>query len=187
MNIQLPRNAVVEDVDEFGEPIPVEPQTADSKGTQMVCKIRYNALSTVTSLCASVHGPPLDVLRKPAETYQIASRNNNTGKNVALPERKTKWWLCFAELHMLFYQYFGDSKPRFAVNISDATATLLRDVSPATSVMVQFADKRKWSLEFENPNEAKRFVFAVTESKQAMEGTSIFFKKPKTFRPKLIP
>ena len=186
MTIHLPRTAVVEELDEYGEPIPVEPIVADSKGTQMVCKIRYNALSTVTSLCASVHGPPLDVLRKPAEIYQIASRNNNAGKNAGAPERKTKWWLCFAELHMLFYQYFGDSKPRFTVSIADATTTLLRDMSPLTFVLVLFNDKRKWVLEFETPNEAKRFVFAATESRKAADGSSIFFKNPRAFRPKLI-
>lgn len=184
------RNAVVEifsdAVDEFGEIPQVDQplETPVGKDKPMVCQIRYNALSTVTSFCTTIHGPPLDVLRRPADTYQIAPRNNTTGKTGGVPERKTKWWLCLIELNLLFYQYFGDTKPRFGVHIADATATIVKETSPITSVTITFADKRKWTLDFEGSNDAKRFVFAVNESKKAMDGNSIFFKRTKPFRNK---
>jgi hypothetical protein len=192
VNIQPTRNAVVEifsdSVDEFGEIPPIDPPPeavlAKDKPTAF-CQIRYNAVSTVTSFCTTIHGPPLDVLRRPADTYQIASRNNNgNGKGGGIPERKTKWWLCLIELNLLFYQYFGDTKPRFGVHIVDATVTIVKEIASATTVTVLFSDKRKWTLDFEGPNDAKRFVFAVNESKKAIDGNSIFFKRTKHFRNK---
>lgn len=186
LNIQPPRQNAVDTtlyIDENGEP-QTRPESLEGRSGK-VCQIRYNAVSTVTSCCFSIHGPPLDVLRRPAEIYQIASRNN-ANKNGGVPERKTKWWLCLVELNLLFYQYFGDTKPRFSIHIGEVSVALLNNVAPLTSVAVLFPDKRKWTLDFDNPNDAKRFVFAVTESKKAMEGNSLFFKRPKQFRGKFV-
>lgn len=135
----------------------------------------------MTSYCAHIHGPPLDVLRRTAEHYFHNPRNKN---NVA--ERKTRWWLCIVELNLLFYQYFGDTKPRFTIYIGDVMCTIPRDVANSSSAMIIFPDKRKWLFDFDAPYETKRFVYTVNESKKAMEGTSIFFKHQKQYAPKFI-
>lgn len=145
---------------------------------KMVVTLRYNALSTVTSFCAHMQGPPLDVLRRAAEQYMHTNPGRNKG--TVSGERKTKWWVCLVELNILFYQYLGDTRPRFATSIADASAVLAKD-SAVHSVYLTFPDRRKWMFDFETVIESKRFVFAVCESKRATEGTSIFFKHTKTF------
>lgn len=150
---------------------------------RMVAQIRYNAVSTVTSYCAHIQGPPLDVLRRTADHYYHNTRN----KNNSAAERKTKWWICLVELNLLFYQYLGDTKPRYAVYVADANAYVPKDnVNSGSSALLLFSDKRKWLLDFETPFEAKRFVYTMNESKKAMEGTSIFFKHQKQFSAKFI-
>lgn len=150
---------------------------------RMAAQIKYNAVSTVTSYCAHIQGPPLDILRRTADHYYHNTRN----KNNSAAERKTKWWICLVELNLLFYQYLGDTKPRYAVYLADATTQIPKDsVNSSSSALISFSDKRKWLLDFETPFEAKRFVYTMNESKKAMEGTSIFFKHQKQFTAKFI-
>lgn len=66
----------------------------------------------------------------------------------------------------MFYQNYGDSKPRFMVNIRDVSATLQHDM---TSVRLIFPDKRSWLFEFENKLQAKQFEFAITETQRSLD------------------
>jgi hypothetical protein len=162
--------------------LPPSQSLADSAASppqRQVAQIRYTALSSVTSYCAHIHGPPLDILRRTAEHYFHNPRNKN---NAA--ERKTKWWLCVVELNLLFYQYLGDTKPRFSVYIADTITYVPRDSVNNSSAIIVFPDKRKWLLDFETPYETKRFVSTISESKKAMDGTSIYFKHQKQYSAK---
>lgn len=136
------------------------------------CVIRYTSFSSITSMCLETHGPPLDVLRRPA--YAFANNPKAAG---AVQERKSKWWLCVVEGHLLFYQYYGDTRPRFIASIADATAIASREQQ--NSVVLLFGDRRKWVFDFDDVGQANRFVFTVTETRKAMEGTSYYFKKMK--------
>jgi hypothetical protein len=172
-------------LDSVPSPSPA-PLQSQSQAPRQVAQIRYTALNSVTSYCTHIHGPPLDILRRTADHYFHNPRNKNNNATVggAGPERKTKWWVCVVELNLLFYQYLGDTKPRFSVYIAETSVFIPRDSVNSSSAMVAFPDKRKWLLDFETPYETKRFVSTVNESKKAMDGTSIYFKHQKQYSAK---
>lgn len=142
------------------------------------CVVRFNAMSTITSFCAFIHGPPLDVLRRPPEGFGNQPKRA-TQATLGPQERKTRWWLCLTEMNLLFYQFFGDTRPRFSITIEECTAQHGKD-NLFSSVLL-FQDRRRWVFDFETQKEVNTFIFAVNESRKAAEGTSIFFKKARSF------
>lgn len=142
---------------------------------EKVIEVRYSALSHVTSFCCFIYGPPLDVLRKPSEAY---SANTGSKRGGMQSERKSRWWLAVAEMNILFYQYFGDLRPRYCCALIDCTATPVGELG----VVLSFNDRRKWYLEFKQVHEVNRFIFSVTESRKASEGNSMYYKSAKLFR-----
>ena len=127
-------------------------------------------LSTV----AAVTAPPLDILRRPVESYMISSHNpmNITSK---AKERTSRWWICLAELKIIFYQFMGDSKQRYSANIRDTTVAVSKEETK--SVIVNFGDRKKWLINFGTTVEAKKFAFTVVESKRALDGPTTYFKR----------
>ena len=127
----------------------------------------------VLSMVANVTAPPLDILRRPVESYMITSHSAASAAAKA-KERTSRWWICLAELKLTFYQFVGDSKQRYSVNIKDTTVAVSKDQTK--TAIVNFGDRRKWLINFNSPAEAKKFAFIVGESKRALDGTSIYFK-----------
>lgn len=138
--------------------------------------ILYKSFSLITTLCIETAGPPLDVLRRPAQLYNTNKSGNNTVNN---QERRTKWWMCIVDSNILFYQYFGDTVPRYVTSLTDATASLPKQQSNLT--VLSLADGRKWLFDFEERKQVNRFVFCVNETKRACDGNSIYFKSPPEF------
>ena len=140
------------------------------------CVVLYNALNSFTSFGLSAQGPPVDVLRKAPEMF-----STNVRKVAAMPERKTRWWLVLAELNLIFYQVFGDSKPRHTCHLFDAIAFVVKESGARHHASVVFADKRKWDFEFDNAVDMKRFVHCITECRRGMDNQSLYFKPGRRF------
>lgn len=139
----------------------------------MKSRSRYTPIHPVLSMVAAVTAPPLDILRRPVESYMISS-HSATNATTKAKERTTRWWICLAELKLTFFQFSGDSKTRYSANIKDTTVAVSKDQTK--TAIVNFGDRKKWLISFSTPAEAKRFAFVVSESKRALDGSSIYFK-----------
>ena len=138
--------------------------------------IQYKSFRLITTLCIETAGPPLDVLRRPAQLFNATHGHKGGGNaNVNNQERRTKWWVCIVEGRIIFYQYFGDTVPRYVASLSDATASPPKQQSNLT--VLTLGDGRKWLFDFEERKQVNRFVFCVNETKRACDGNSIYFKK----------
>jgi len=118
-----------------------------------------------------VLAPPLDILKK-----TVIATENFIGKKdaPAVERRASRYWFVLIELNVLFYQNYGDARPRYMTNIYDAVAVLQSDKS---SVRLNFPDKRSWLFEFSTTHLAKRFEFSVFESRKHKEnGSSVYIK-----------
>jgi hypothetical protein len=149
---------------------------------ERVVDIRYNALSVITSFCSFAYGPPLEFLRKPGEMFNLLSNSAAAKRGVIAPERKTRWWICVVEMNILFYQYFGDVRPRYSASVVDCTATVTGDLT----VQLLYNDRRRWCFDFQSLCDVNLFVFTITESKKAFEGSSIYFRNGKRVPRKLF-
>jgi len=88
--------------------------------------------------------------------------------------RTTRWWICITEQKIFFYQFYGDSDPRFIADVSNAMSYVGRD--GVSTVSVTFPD-RIWVIDFDEKSHAHRFHFALEEGKRAAAGASIIIKK----------
>jgi len=140
------------------------------------CVVLYNALSSFTSFGLSAQGPPVDVLRKPPEMF-----STNVRKVAAMPERKTRWWVVLAELNLIFYQVFGDTKPRHSCHLFEASVFIVKESGGRHQASVTFPDKRKWDFEFDNAVDMKRFVHCINECRRGMDNQSLYFKSGRRF------
>lgn len=122
-------------------------------------------------MVAQVLAPPLDILKRPIESYVVSSGAAGTGPKAK--ERTTRWWICLAELKIIFYQFMGDSKQRYVCMIDDANIAVSKENKCV--VLVNFGDRKKWSITFQSPAESHRFAFNVAECRRAAEGSSMFF------------
>jgi hypothetical protein len=144
-------------------------------------RMMYQPLNPISSTCLLVSGPPLEDLRKPAETdLRLLNRKQEDSlkmKNM-VEGRTTLWWLVLCRLKLYFFQYHGDPKPRLIADISHATCEVDQTYLQKTVVSIKHADKRSWLVEFEDFKAALRFEFAVSETQEAAkrEGGSIFMK-----------
>lgn len=143
---------------------------------ERTCVVRYNALSSFTSFGLSAQGPPVDVLRKVPDSFAQNIRKINV-----MPERKTRWWIIIAELNILFYQVFGDTKPRYSCPLFDCTASIVKESGTRHHACLTFADKRKWDFEFDNVGDMKRFYIAISECRRGMENQSLYFQVGRRF------
>lgn len=156
----------------------------DQATTLSLHKIRlmYQPLNPISSLCLLASGPPLEDLRKPAETdlrLLAMRKESDTGKMKAMVEgRTTLWWLVLCRLKLYFFQYYGDPKPRLIADITHATCEVDPMYTQRTVVSIKHADKRFWLIEFEDFKKALKFEFAVLESQEAAkrEGGSLFMR-----------
>jgi hypothetical protein len=140
------------------------------------CVVRYNALSSFTSFGVSAQGPPVDVLRKVPDVF-----TQNIRKQAVMPERKTRWWIIVAELNILFYQVFGDTKPRYSCPLFECNASIVKESGTRHHAVLSFPDKRKYDFEFDNVVDMKRFVSSIVECRRGMENQSIYFKHGRKF------
>ena len=131
-------------------------------------------------MCLLASGPPLEDLRKPAETdlrLLALKKVEDTAKLKSMVEgRTTLWWLVCSRLKLYFFQYHGDPKPRLVADISQAHVEVDPQYMHKCVVKIRHADKREWLLEFEDFKKALKFEFAVSESQAAArtEGGSMF-------------
>jgi hypothetical protein len=128
----------------------------------------------VLSTVGQASAPPLDILRRPVESYMV-STHVAAGAGAKAKERSSRWWICLIELKVAFYQCYGDSKQRFVANIRDSTVAVSKESS--TTVIINFGDRKKWQFNFNSTAEAKKFSFVVNESKRVLDGNSMYFKK----------
>ena len=147
---------------------------------ELLATIKYIPLNRITSFCKHVTAPPLDLLRRPGEDMVVALANaKKKNKPSSHLSRTTKWWICFCERILYFYQYYGDCKARFAADMTTATVVRQREVGQHCNVTVSFADGRNWLFEFDTKYDAIRFELAATESKKAFNSPegSIYVSK----------
>lgn len=145
-------------------------------------KIRmyYRPLNPISSVCLLASGPPLEDLRKPAETdlrLLALKKVEDTAKLKSMVEgRTTLWWLVCSRLKLYFFQYHGDPKPRLVADVAHANVEIDPQYMHRCVVKIRHADKREWLLEFEDFKKALKFEFAVNESQAASktEGGSMF-------------
>jgi len=150
--------------------------------TILYLSLKYIALNRITSFCKSVSAPPLDLLRRPGEDMLVALANaKKKNKPSSHLSRTTKWWICFCEKILYFYQYYGDCKARFAADMTTATVVRHREVGQQSNVSVSFADGRNWLFEFNAKYDAIRFELAINESKKAFGSSegSMYVSKTK--------
>ena len=143
---------------------------------EKTCVVRYNALSSFTSFGLSAQGPPVDVLRKIPDSF-----SQNIRKIAVMPERKTRWWIVIAELNIIFYQVFGDTKPRYSCPLFDCTVFIVKESGTRHHICLSFPDKRKWDFEFDNVGDMKRFYFSIAECRRSADNQSIYFKTGRRF------
>lgn len=136
--------------------------------TEETCQIRIKVLNPILSPCLQVHGPPLDVLRRPGDHYFNPSTKKGKER---VSDRRSKWWICIVDAKLCFYQFFGDSYPRYVVLVKDASVFISKAFP--NNAVIQFADKRKWQLECRSELDAKKFANAVREWKKVYENSSI--------------
>lgn len=150
--------------------------------SQQKIRLMYQPLNPISSLCLLASGPPLEDLRKPAETdlrLLAMKKDSDTGKMKNMVEgRTTLWWLVLCRLKLYFFQYHGDPKPRLVADITQATCEVDPMYLQRTVVSIKHADKRVWLVEFEDFKKALKFEFAVSESQEAAkrEGGSMFMR-----------
>ena len=78
-----------------------------------------------------------------------------------------------SEARLCFYQFFGDSYPRFFVSIKDASAFISKSL--LNSVVIQFSDRRKWHLECKTDIDAKKLAQAIREWRRVLENNSLIY------------
>lgn len=150
--------------------------------SQQKIRLMYQPLNPISSICLLASGPPLEDLRKPAETdlrLLAMKKDSDTGKMKSMVEgRTTLWWLVLCRLKLYFFQYHGDPKPRLIADITQATCEVDPMYLHRTVVSIKHADKRVWLIEFEDFKKALKFEFAVLESQEAAkrDGGSMFMK-----------
>ena len=145
-------------------------------------KIRmfYRPLNPISSVCLLASGPPLEDLRKPAETdlrLLALKKVEDTAKMKNMLEgRTTLWWLVCSRLKLYFFQYHGDPKPRLVADVTQAHVEIDQQYMHKCVVKIRHTDKREWLLEFEDFKKALKFEFAVNESQAALkkDGGSMF-------------
>lgn len=128
-------------------------------------KIHYLPISSLTSMCCMVYAPPLDVLRRPADTHAV---------NREQQRRTSRYWLVLIELRLVFFQFYGDSKARFTSNIKEASVSVTQENK--NILKLTHSDKRIWHIEFETKIIARQFEFVVQESQKSLQGKSLLIR-----------
>lgn len=140
----------------------------------------------VGSFCQYAFAPPLDILKRGPELKRDeygggAKKNKEDGGDgepvdvgIDKKGRTSRWWVCLSEHKIYFYQFYGDSDPRFIADLSNAVAYFGRD--GLSAVTVTFPD-RNWVFDFDQREYASRFHFAIEEGRKAIMGSSIIIKK----------
>lgn len=124
--------------------------------------IKYIPQNLMSSLCYQVQAVPLDALKRNADLSIKKTQNNPNQLS-----RTTRWWLCLFNLRVLFYQFYGDSRPRFIGDITTATVHCMTEKNLRHNIPIIHADGRKWLVEFYDVGDAVKFEFAVNESQKA--------------------
>lgn len=147
-----------------------------------LCSLHYYPQNNVTNLVAMVSAPPLDILKRAPEAG-IKKMKANAGP---INYRNSRYWLCLYRLKLIFFQYFGDIAPRLVSDVSEATAVMQYDSKGRSTPLVNVvhADMRVWLIEFDTRKEARKFVFALQESRKACsESGSIYAQKSEIISP----
>ena len=109
-------------------------------------RIFYRPLNPISSVCLLASGPPLEDLRKPAETdlrLLALKKVEDTAKLKSMVEgRTTLWWLVCSRLKLYFFQYHGDPKLRLVADISQAHVEVDPQYMHKCVVKIRHADKR---------------------------------------------
>lgn len=165
-------------------------------------KFRYYPQNPIVTICQMISAPPLDVLKRPAESGMKHKRRivnpgntsgggsvsgNSTGTGAvatttAVTYRNSKYWICLHQLRLWFYQYYGDASPRFAADVSDASVIIVREKGrPTPLVQLVHDDNRLWLLEFPTKLDAVKFELALNESKKAIGDMKSIYAKREDF------
>lgn len=162
----------------------------DKAGDQHV-RVMYHPQNPISSVTFMVSGPPLDVLRTPAVTDVHQLARNAARKTATETEEKkldtrdtgpqgraTKWWLCLNNLRLYFFQNYGDAKPRFISDLTDALVGVDPIYTKGNVISIFHRDGRIWLIELSDSSCAEKFAFAVQESQKAQrsKGGSIFMR-----------
>jgi hypothetical protein len=143
-------------------------------------KIVFAPRCPISTVCAWVSGPPLDVLRKVTDITKLGKNKNLNNRllamnNVEQQSRKRRWWIILSDLKLYFFEQYGDPKPKLIADICSVTVSPRRVDSNCLSFV--FPDQRIWQFEFGMLNEALSFEFAVVETQRCMnEGGSQFMR-----------
>lgn len=139
--------------------------------TRNECSVNYFPQNNTSCMCRMIQGPPLDILRRPADTSKKIGKitiPGNSTNNQPSNYRNSRYWLCLYKLKLMFFQYYGDIAPRFIADLSDVIAKVERDKGRTTSLVnLIHPDSRVWLLEFQTKQDACKFEFAVNESRKA--------------------
>ena len=153
--------------------------TADNEDTIVLI---YNPLNIVASMAQIVIAPPVDLLRKPADTY-VANQKDSAIVANSQQGRTTQWWVCLANMKLYFYQSFGDSRARYVSDLSHANVYAGKNLTNNYFATIVHADKRVWTLEFNSPFYAQKFEFATMETKKFWDtGNSKYFRTIPKFK-----
>jgi hypothetical protein len=128
--------------------------------------IKYIPQNLMSSLCYQAQAVPLDALKRSADLTV-----KKTGNNSNQLSRTTRWWLCLFNLKLMFFQFYGDARPRFIGDISSATVHCMTERNLKHNIPIIHADGRKWLVEFYDVGDAIKFEFAVNESQKAYRET----------------
>lgn len=129
----------------------------------------------MTTLCHMVYAPPLDILRKGSDVYNLHRKIVTSNHNY----RTSRYWLCLINAKLFLFQYYGDSDPRFVSDVTEASVTIVRekDMQASQLINLHHADGRVWLIEFQNKTEASHFEFIFNEViKARTESGSRFMK-----------
>ena len=154
-------------------------------------RVLYYPQNPISSVTFMVSGPPLDVLRTPAVTdphllARTAARKASSDseekkldtRDSGPQGRATRWWLCLNNLRLYFFQNYGDAKPRFISDLTDAQVGVDPIYTKGNVIFILHRDSRLWLIELSDSSCAEKVAFAVHESQKAQrtKGGSIFMR-----------
>lgn len=113
-----------------------------------------NLFSTWVGLCVA---PIVELLR----------RSFDKSENNKLVTRISCWWVCFYGLHLYFYNKYGNLSPSYICDIRDVSIVQsARSKFKSVKVVLQFQDGKRWKLDFQSNDDAKKFENAFAQSQK---------------------
>jgi hypothetical protein len=146
------------------------------------CRLLYHPQNPVLYVCMWALGPSLDLLRRSGT--MLSTKKKPEALSGSNSSRNSRYWLCTSHNVLWFYQYYGDTSPRFGVEIHEAQGLMVKEKKRSTTLgSLILSDGRTWLLDFATKADALRFEVAINENRRVhKEGSSMYIQAAEATR-----